>query len=174
VSDTEDKPADLKAVQDDVVEYAKPKLKELGENLKDSFIARYGKYVNEADLERLSELTRQGHDMSVLALTAKTEDEARQYAQAIKALEASVATIDLKIAIEEDAQKANFIAEAFAAGLATFKSVAAGVLGIIIKGVGQGVIGAVKDSGGSLTNPSDLVGGVKTFGGSLFGGGDEK
>ncbi len=160
----------LKDIQTQVVDYGKPKLKELGEKLKNDFIARYGKYVSESDQTRLAELARQGQDLAILAVTAKSEDEARQYAAAIKSLELSVATIQLKIEIEEDAQNASLLAEAFGAVLDTFKSVAAGVIGVVVKGVANGVISTVKDSGGSLTNPGDLIGGVKEFGGSLFGG----
>lgn len=153
----------MSKLQDELLDAALPKLKQLGHRLRDDFLSRYGTYVNEEDRARLAELVEQANDLTARAIATKTEDEARQYEQAIKSTCRSVKTLKLKVEIVQDAKDASIIAEALDAVLETFKSVGATLVGIVVQGVAEGAVKSFSEGDGS-----DLFGGVKEFAGDLL------
>ena len=156
---------DLGEIQNQAIDVAKPKLKALSDRLRSDFMERYGKYVNAEDKARLDELVRQGNELAMLAVTAKNDDEARQYANALTSIENSAATLRLKVEIVQEAKDANVLAEALGAVWDTIKSVGASLIGMLVQGVAKGAISSI--SGGEVTG--DLLGGVKEFAGDLIG-----
>lgn len=155
------------SLQQELLDIAEPKLKELSDRLRGDFMQRYGKYVNDEDVARLDELVRQGNDMALKALTAPNEDAARQYNAALASIERSVATLKLKVEIVQDAKDANVLGEALGAVWDTVKSVGSAIIGMVVQGVAKGAVASITGGEGGT---GDLFGGVKEFAGDLFGG----
>jgi len=159
-------PENLTAVGKDIVEYAKPQLKELGQGLLASFQDRFSKFVDAGDLDRFKELTQEALDNEQKALLTENADHARQYAQAAKSNIRSIETLTLAAEVAKDAQTASMLMEAFDAVLSTFKGMAGGVLKIVVSGGVKGAGGSLGGGGGDIGD--SLKGGLSEFGG-LFG-----
>lgn len=154
-------------IQDKVMEVAEPRLKELADTVQANFFKRWGEFVEAAHKDTLEERFKSAATAKLNALTAKTTDEARQWAETYATTIRSIETLGLSAKIVADAKAASFWAEAIDAALETMAGVAAGILQTVVSGVVSGAISGMTGGSGG-----DVIGGLADVVGGFLGSAD--
>jgi len=156
---TDEVSADQPSIEEQVLAIAQPKLEEAAVKLKDSFLAKFGDFFEEANKDRLADLFQKAADYQLKALAEPDTDKRRQWAQAAESTVRSIETLGLAASIKADARAASLIKEAAALALATLGDIAWTVIstvgGALVSGVIQGVVGPagaalIKEGGSAL------------------------
>lgn len=152
---------DKDKIIEDLKAAAKPELEKRAEELRGVFLKNVDDFVDSSRVHILDDLLKKAAQYEIEAVMSSDVDTARQYAEAAEDVLRQVSVVLVAEKVVAEKAIAAMIEAAALSVWEGFKSVAAGLLGVAIKGVATGLLGpaggVIADAAGSFLG--DAVGG---------------
>jgi len=133
----------------DIQDAARPELEKRANELRETFLKNVDDFIDSSRVHFLDDLLKKAANYEIDAVMSEDADIARQYATAAEDVLRQVSVILVAEKVVAEKQIAAMIEAAALSVWEGFKSVAAGLLGVAIKGVISGIIpggGAIVDA----------------------------
>jgi hypothetical protein len=144
---------DKDKIWEDIKKAAEPELRKRADELREMFLKNVDDFVDSSRISYLDDLLKEAAEYEIKAIMADDPDTARQYATAA---EDTLRQVSVVLVTEKVVAEKTIAAMIEAAALTVwegFKSAAAGLLGVAIKGVISALIpggGAIADAAGDF------------------------
>ena len=138
---------------------AAPELERLADDLSKQFLGGLKGILANADAaarDKVADLIKKGYDFKRKAITADTQEEAREYSEAVATTVRRVKTILLAEKLVAEESVAALVSNLFETALDGLATIAKGLLGTIAEGVVSGVISSIAGGGDGSFDPSSI------------------